>query len=488
MQDLDSVWNQVQQWQADTRNQIQGDAEQTPQVGVRPYSEIQIDDAANDVLTATPIGKVGSGKQINSAVGGDGSGATKNTVKEVSPTKAKSEALSSKEKVTVSQSTPSIASASKGKTTPRAQEQALVEKDLGNKAFASKQYAEAIAHYAQAARLDPSNAVFYVNSAQCWLKLERYAEAEKECSKGLKIQPSNVKALWRRAIARHALGKLSDAQSDLEAALRLEPNNKTVSEELAKLKAKKQSRAKKPSNKKTTPSSPSEPKKSIPTTPVAPAKPSNDSKPRRIPIVEKDYIPELEKFKTSGSSPPVKLTHTANEATSATSSTPAIPKEDSDNGQITPTQASPTKPTKPDAAGKPDDFRNLSSTTIPMRVPKTAQDFERDWRTFRSRGSEALYQYLKIIPTATYPILFKSVLEPSYFDQIIKTLKQHYIPNEKPETILNTLTALSTIPRFNMLIMFLEDKQRKDLADLFQSLHTLPSTQWKPLAAKFGVQ
>ena len=73
-------------------------------------------------------------------------------------------------------------------------------KGLGNKAYSSKKYEEAIAHYTKAIAAWPS-AVFFSNRAACYSNLGKLEEVIKDCDEALKMDNTYVKALNRRAVA-----------------------------------------------------------------------------------------------------------------------------------------------------------------------------------------------------------------------------------------------------------------------------------------------
>ncbi|KAJ3350761.1 RNA polymerase II-associated protein 3 [Allomyces javanicus] len=113
---------------------------------------------------------------------------------------------------------------------------AKIEKDTGNVYFKKAKYAKAIQHYSRAIALDPTDAVFYLNRAAAYLKLDQNDQAEQDCDAALQRDPKSVKALFRRATARCATGNTAGAIADLERALVLEPTNKSVKDELAVLR------------------------------------------------------------------------------------------------------------------------------------------------------------------------------------------------------------------------------------------------------------
>jgi len=104
-------------------------------------------------------------------------------------------------------------------------EEAQRFKDRGNKRYAGKQFALAIADYSKAIELadpnDPEAAKFYGNRAQCYASLEQHADAERDCDAALRLDPRYVKALVRRATALEKQAKREQAIVDYTAALLL---------------------------------------------------------------------------------------------------------------------------------------------------------------------------------------------------------------------------------------------------------------------------
>ncbi|GFR48092.1 hypothetical protein Agub_g9779, partial [Astrephomene gubernaculifera] len=112
---------------------------------------------------------------------------------------------------------------------------AEAEKEAGNAAVRSGDWAAAVARYSAALQLQPDMTSAANNRALALLRLGRHAEAEQDCGMVLFREPGNVKALLRRAAARRALGRPEEAAEDLRAVLSLEPHNKEAAAELAKL-------------------------------------------------------------------------------------------------------------------------------------------------------------------------------------------------------------------------------------------------------------
>merc|ERR1711962_877788 len=68
---------------------------------------------------------------------------------------------------------------------------ALNEKDLGNKAYKSKNFPKAHHHYGNAIDLDPDNIVFYTNKSAVLFEEEKYDECVELCRKAVAVGREN---------------------------------------------------------------------------------------------------------------------------------------------------------------------------------------------------------------------------------------------------------------------------------------------------------
>ncbi|CAG9862975.1 unnamed protein product [Phyllotreta striolata] len=114
-------------------------------------------------------------------------------------------------------------------------DEAIIEKEKGNKFVKSQEWARAAECYTKAIGHYSYDPIFYANRALCYLKLEKYEEAENDCNLSIKLDDTYVKAYQRRAAARMKLNKLEHAEVDLQKVLIIEPNNKESKSELLKL-------------------------------------------------------------------------------------------------------------------------------------------------------------------------------------------------------------------------------------------------------------
>ncbi|OBZ82434.1 RNA polymerase II-associated protein 3 [Choanephora cucurbitarum] len=318
-------------------------------------------------------------------------------------------------------------------------ERAEAEKAKGNDYFVKKDYANAIQHYGQAIQLNPTVPVYFVNRAMAYLKLNRFLEAEKDCTQGLLLQPKNVKALWRRGIALKGLGRVNEARKDLEHALTIEPNNKSILDELNKLPP-----------------------------PVA--------EKRRLPVKVIDAA-------YSGPKGPAKVTAIVTPTDKSTKAEPAKAKPTKvepvkaeqakkvePTKKVEPVKAQPVKAQPVKAETSPQ--KPLPKATLPLKftTPRTNFEFERDWKTYKARGDDILYQYFQCIPPSSFANLFKSSLESDQFEKMIDLLETRYLKEKSSQETLEVIQGLSQVKRLDMLIMFLDRKRQQALQGVFDVL------------------
>ncbi|KAI8082578.1 uncharacterized protein B0P05DRAFT_537577 [Gilbertella persicaria] len=293
---------------------------------------------------------------------------------------------------------------------------AEAEKAKGNDYFAKKDFKNAIACYGKAIDLDPTVPVYFVNRAMAYLKINSFLEAEKDCTRGLELQPKNVKALWRRGIALRELGRIEEARKDFEKGLAIEPNNKSILDELRKL-------------------------------------------PKEKPVKKVSFVEKEEKRRL-----PINV---IDEAYPKSKNTPLI-KPVVETKQPTKTIEPVEK--KPIVEKKETIVPSKSTTPIKFTSPRTNFEFERDWKTYKARGDDVLYQYFQTIQPSSYVTLFKSSLESDQFEKMIDLLETKYTKEKSPQDIFYVLQGLSQVKRLDMLIMFLDKKSQQALQGLFELL------------------
>lgn len=72
----------------------------------------------------------------------------------------------------------------------------------------------------------------HLNTALCYLKLEKYLEAKDYCTRALELDPQNEKALFRRGQAHLALASPELALKDFQRVLEIEPKNTAAAKQV----------------------------------------------------------------------------------------------------------------------------------------------------------------------------------------------------------------------------------------------------------------
>lgn len=115
-------------------------------------------------------------------------------------------------------------------------ENALAEKEKGNKFFKDGKYDDAIECYTRGMAADPYNPVLPTNRATSFFRLKKYAVAESDCNLAIALDSKYFKAYARRGAARFALKKYEPALEDYEMVLKLEPDNTEAQNEIKKIR------------------------------------------------------------------------------------------------------------------------------------------------------------------------------------------------------------------------------------------------------------
>lgn len=95
----------------------------------------------------------------------------------------------------------------------------------GNKAFAAKNFEEAIDKFSQAIEIEPGNHVLYSNRSGAYASLKNFDKALEDANKTTEIKPDWAKGWGRKGAALHGTGDLLGANDAFEEALKLDPAN-----------------------------------------------------------------------------------------------------------------------------------------------------------------------------------------------------------------------------------------------------------------------
>uniref|UniRef100_A0A1I7T6N9 TPR_REGION domain-containing protein n=1 Tax=Caenorhabditis tropicalis TaxID=1561998 RepID=A0A1I7T6N9_9PELO len=98
-------------------------------------------------------------------------------------------------------------------------EAAIADKDLGNAAYKSKDFATALAHYDKAIELDPTNITFYNNKAAVYFEEKKFEECVQACEKAVEIGRETRADYKLIAKAMSRAGNAFQKQGDVEKAL-----------------------------------------------------------------------------------------------------------------------------------------------------------------------------------------------------------------------------------------------------------------------------
>ncbi|KAJ6653630.1 hypothetical protein lerEdw1_009006 [Lerista edwardsae] len=363
-------------------------------------------------------------------------------------------------------------------------QQAIAEKDLGNRYFKEGKYEAAIECYTRGIAADGTNALLPANRAMAYLKIQKYEEAEEDCAQAVLIDSSYSKAYARRGTARAALGKLKEALQDFETVLTLEPGNKQAINEITKLKNELIAKGLW-TGQECHGQYEIETKTQYLVKPID--KPLNlrSTKPLRRIIIEEvdeempgDIVVTTTHLKSNKSSS-VRL-----EARQASASTKNSDKDDfpppadtpkakllkiEEIGDSAAVQPLPVVKEKQSPASLLSSMEKQaeveSQTPVPVSafpvppVPVNSFQLESDFRKLKGYPDQ-LYTYVKQIDPSLYPSLFQKSLEPDAFSQILKILQDFYIGKEEPSLILEILQKLSESKRFDMAVMFMSDSEK----------------------------
>eukprot|EP00124_Ichthyophonus_hoferi_P000391 Ihof_evm1s14 gene=Ihof_evmTU1s14 len=119
-----------------------------------------------------------------------------------------------------------------------ARQRADAMKDQGNEAVKSGDYQGAIKMYSEAISICPDNAIYYVNRAAAYTKLDQLDKAIADCQKGVEINPLYSKGFSRMGTCYFAQQNWVEAVKAYEQAALLEPTNQSYKDNLAAAKAK----------------------------------------------------------------------------------------------------------------------------------------------------------------------------------------------------------------------------------------------------------
>lgn len=107
-------------------------------------------------------------------------------------------------------------------------------KAKGNAAFQAKDFKEAIKHFTEAIKHDPTDHVFFSNRSACYASLEKYDKALEDGAECVRLKPDWAKGYTRKGLAEFFLKKYNDSAETYKAGLKLAPEDEALREGLKK--------------------------------------------------------------------------------------------------------------------------------------------------------------------------------------------------------------------------------------------------------------
>jgi tetratricopeptide (TPR) repeat protein len=346
-----------------------------------------------------------------------------------------------------------------------------VEKDLGNRAFASGDFAGAVVHYTRALGINPRYAVALSNRSLAYLKLKEYTRAEDDASTALQCGDTKpAKALLRRALARRGLGRLRDAMVDLLSVLESNPTNKEARQEMRKTRDMRRA--------------------------------ASQRAPLRTVAVEIMHEQEEESVHAKGGEKGVEVdvvNSVGSESSSSTTSSSASAPLSSEPATLS--SSTSTAPSSSSASSSSLSTSMLERAEVAasaaadaaakatVRVaapPGTAFALEKQLRALRGRDELVRAYLTETVTAARVPTLYgKGGLEPNVAVQLLFGATANGAAD--PATVLDWFEAVSRTKRFSMTRMLFTRAQKAQIREtLLRARHADPA-RTQAVAEEFGI-
>ncbi|MES1912573.1 MAG: hypothetical protein MHM6MM_004827 [Cercozoa sp. M6MM] len=139
---------------------------------------------------------------------------------------------------TVDEPPSAVSSETQKEATQADKDRATALKNEGNALLRQRQFDEALAKYAEAASLWPTNAIFYANRAAVFSMQKRHEAAEREARRAVSVDASYRKGHTRLAAALEWQGRLDEAAAVLTNALAIFDDTEAIEKQLQQVEAK----------------------------------------------------------------------------------------------------------------------------------------------------------------------------------------------------------------------------------------------------------
>ncbi|BCS97507.1 hypothetical protein DSLASN_31390 [Desulfoluna limicola] len=106
----------------------------------------------------------------------------------------------------------------KNNPAPTPPQQAVEQKDIGNRHFEAGRYMEAISYYTHAIDAAPAYFEAYYNRGLTWHSMKLFYKAIVDLDRALELRPNNPDVLYYRGLAYEATGQYTEALADIQIA------------------------------------------------------------------------------------------------------------------------------------------------------------------------------------------------------------------------------------------------------------------------------
>ncbi|GFE52881.1 tetratricopeptide repeat-containing protein protein [Babesia ovis] len=110
-------------------------------------------------------------------------------------------------------------------------------KQLGNEAFKAGNFLEAVQHFSEAIKLNPSDGILYSNRSGAYASLNKFQEALDDATQCVALKPDWPKGYSRKGLALFKLGRMDEARAAYQEGLKIDPNNEPLQAGLREIEA-----------------------------------------------------------------------------------------------------------------------------------------------------------------------------------------------------------------------------------------------------------
>lgn len=325
-----------------------------------------------------------------------------------------------------------------GAISPESKQAFETEKKAGNDAFRDRRYNDAILHYSNAEHVNPLSPIPPANRAMAHLKLSNFQEAKKDSAIALELhnaQPKDmqsstlaVKILLRRATANFELLLYALAAEDFASVLKLDPANQPAKTHLALLKDK-----------------------------FGILPPTNTRKDDTPGTTNNRDKIQLLSESTNGSSAPRERKPHARAATNGSAHS------------------------VPELVELPQGMMHNLVAKWSAEPPHSAFEFQRAWKSLQADRAEQANYLIRVVGAERVANgLFGEGLTPQLLEEIVAVLKSALDSSASDaSSVAGILLALTKVARFDMLVMFLSEVDKRPILSLVNSLQSngIPTDQ-----------